>query len=261
MADFYEILEVARDAAPPEIRSAFRRLAREHHPDVSESPEADEKFAKIAEAYRVLSNPELRARYDRGAYDPRPVRTEPPQESARRKAARVRAYKVKINSVINDMLEEERREARFRSEAVMITVTLFLSTLFVAAARPSASIGPDDALTRIVLWALCLLGVWQFVRSLHLVLNHFTYRQRLLSVTDEESLPAQPFSRATAWGFLILGYAVSLTLGGFIGELVFSDPKETFTALDFIHDACVYPPIAILAVINLRRLEEYLHRI
>ncbi len=261
MADFYEILEVARDAAPPEIRSAFRRLAREHHPDVSESPEADEKFAKIAEAYRVLSNPELRARYDRGTYDPRPVRTEPPQESARRKAARVRAYKVRINSVINDMLEEERREARFRSEAVMITVTLFLSTLFVAAARPSASIGPYDALTRIVLWALCLLGLWQFVRSLHLVLNHFTYRQRLLSVTDEDALPAQPFSRATAWGFLILGYAISLTLGGFIGELVFSDPKETFTALDFIHDACVYPPIAILAVINLRRLEEYLHRI
>ena len=191
----------------------------------------------------------------------RPVRTEPPQESARRKAARVRAYKAKINSVINDMLEAERREARYRSEAVMITVTLFLSTLFVAAARPSASIGPYDVFTQVILWGLCLLGVWQFVRSLHLVLNHFTYRPRVLSVTDEDSLPAQPFSRATAWGFLILGYAVSLTLGGFIGQLVFSDPQETFTALDFVHDACVYPPIAILAVINLRRLEEFLHRI
>lgn len=260
MADFYEILGVPREASAPEIRSAFRRLAREHHPDVSQAPEAETKFAEIAEAYRVLSNAELRSDYDRGTYDSRPVRTEPPRESARRRAARVRAYKVRINSVINDMLEAERREARFRAEAVMITVTLFLSTLFVAAARPSASIAPYGVVTQIVLWGLCLLGVWQFVRSLHLVLEHFTYRPRVLSVTDE-NLPPQPFSRATAWGFLILGYAVSLAVGGVIGKIAFSDPTETFTALDFLHDACVFPPIAILAVINFRRLEEFLHRI
>lgn len=189
MADFYEILGVSREASAPEIRSAFRRLAREHHPDVSQAPETESKFAEITEAYRVLSNSELRASYDRGSYDPRPVRTEPPPESARRRAARVRAYKVKINSVINDMLEAERREARFRTEAVMITVTLFLSTLFVAAARPSASIAPYGVLTRAVLWGLCLLGVWQFVSSLHLVLGHFTYQPRVLSVT-EENLPS-----------------------------------------------------------------------
>src|SRR5215211_4272710 len=63
--DYYEILGVRRDASAADIKKAFRRLARELHPDVSEAPDAQERFREVAEAYEVLSKPETRDLYDR----------------------------------------------------------------------------------------------------------------------------------------------------------------------------------------------------
>lgn len=63
--DYYEVLGVARGASEAEIKSAFRRLARQYHPDVSKEPDAEEQFKEINEAYAVLSNDEKRAAYDR----------------------------------------------------------------------------------------------------------------------------------------------------------------------------------------------------
>ncbi len=65
--DYYEILGVSRDASPEEIKRAFRRLAKEYHPDVykGDKKEAERRFRKIAEAYEVLSDPVKRAQYDR----------------------------------------------------------------------------------------------------------------------------------------------------------------------------------------------------
>jgi len=63
--DYYEILGVGRDAPDADVKRAFRKLARELHPDVSEAPDAEEKFREAAEAYEVLSDPERRATYDR----------------------------------------------------------------------------------------------------------------------------------------------------------------------------------------------------
>ena len=60
----YEVLGVSRDATTPQIRGAFRRLAREHHPDTSMSGSA-ESLAPINEAWRVLGDPALRRAYDR----------------------------------------------------------------------------------------------------------------------------------------------------------------------------------------------------
>jgi DnaJ-class molecular chaperone len=63
--DYYEILGVQRDANKAEVKTAFRRLARELHPDVNDhDPEAEEKFKEAAEAYEVLSDPERRRAYD-----------------------------------------------------------------------------------------------------------------------------------------------------------------------------------------------------
>ncbi len=65
--DYYRILGVARDATAADIKSAFRRLARETHPDANpDNPAAAERFREAAEAYEVLSSPERRQRYDRG---------------------------------------------------------------------------------------------------------------------------------------------------------------------------------------------------
>ena len=63
--DFYELLGVPRDADDAAIKKAFRRLARELHPDVSSAPETEARFREVTEAYEVLSNSETRAVYDR----------------------------------------------------------------------------------------------------------------------------------------------------------------------------------------------------
>src|SRR5215210_9306663 len=67
--DYYEILGISRAAGDGEIKKAFRRLARELHPDVSELPDADERFREAAEAYEVLSKPETRELYDRYGHE------------------------------------------------------------------------------------------------------------------------------------------------------------------------------------------------
>ena len=68
--DYYEVLGVSRDADDATIKKAFRRLARELHPDVNTNdPEAEDKFKEAAEAYEVLSDPERRATYDRYGHE------------------------------------------------------------------------------------------------------------------------------------------------------------------------------------------------
>lgn len=67
MKDYYQALGVARNAKPEEIKNAFRRLARETHPDANpDDPSAEARFREIAEAYEVLSDPQRKARYDHG---------------------------------------------------------------------------------------------------------------------------------------------------------------------------------------------------
>jgi molecular chaperone DnaJ len=68
--DAYEVLGVGRTADESEVKKAFRKLARELHPDVnSHDPQAEEKFKEAAEAYEILSDPDKRATYDRHGHD------------------------------------------------------------------------------------------------------------------------------------------------------------------------------------------------
>jgi curved DNA-binding protein len=67
--DYYEVLGIGRDASPDEIQAAYRRLARANHPDVNSDPAAEDRFKEVNEAYHVLSDPEMRRRYDRLGMD------------------------------------------------------------------------------------------------------------------------------------------------------------------------------------------------
>src|SRR4051794_7435518 len=63
--DYYDILGVSRDASEEEIRRAYRKLARQYHPDVNKEPGAEDRFKEVSEAYEVLRDPEKREQYDR----------------------------------------------------------------------------------------------------------------------------------------------------------------------------------------------------
>lgn len=63
--DYYAALGVPRDASAEDIRRAYRKLARQYHPDVNKEPGADDRFKEVAEAYEVLRDPEKREQYDR----------------------------------------------------------------------------------------------------------------------------------------------------------------------------------------------------
>lgn len=67
--DYYQTLEVERDATPDAIKRAYRRLARKYHPDVSDAADAEARFKEVQEAHEVLNDPEKRAAYDRFGAD------------------------------------------------------------------------------------------------------------------------------------------------------------------------------------------------
>ena len=64
MADFYDLLGVSRDADADTLKQAYRRMARQYHPDINKEPGAEERFKEIGRAYEVLSDSQTRARYD-----------------------------------------------------------------------------------------------------------------------------------------------------------------------------------------------------
>lgn len=254
MTDLYRVLGVSPRATGSEIKSAYRRLARRYHPDVSASPDANERFAKISEAYRVLSDSALRARYDRGE-----------QIYARTtfyasRAAQVVAYQRKFDRVVDEMIARERQESDARSHAVFVVVTLFVSGFYVAFAKPKI-VEDLNILGRIFVVSVALYAVWYLLRNLAIVLARYTYTvpTGVISVFREEAPNDKLVSRSAGLVFIVCGYLVFLGLGIIMSRLTRLHYGPALSP-GMILSVFLYPPIAVLIIGGFRRIGGLLDR-
>ncbi|MGI9166605.1 MAG: J domain-containing protein [Pyrinomonadaceae bacterium] len=268
MIDYYKTLGIKRTASSSDIKSAYRKLARLRHPDVNGGSErAAREFALLSKAYHVLSDPQERAYYDhqiscRNSSGSSILHSANPH--ARR--ARNLAVQAKWDRVVDEVLERDRRENRERQRAVFTTVSLFFSTFIVALMRPQLWQVFDYA-GRAVVLTLFVIGVWHLGTRLREYLKHYTYTPKPIQYTimREDEKPEQPFTRFSAYTFLLVGYALSIGVGLFIGwqtQDFFNDLTILFRhRVDMAHsdillvpDLVIYPPIAVLIVDSMHAL-------
>lgn len=230
--NYYRVLGLKRTATGAEIKSAYRRLARLRHPDVNRGSEkAAREFALIARAYRTLSNPHERAYHD-AQLDRKASPSILYSNNPHAQRARNLAVQTRWDNVVNQLLDRDRRENLERQRAVFTTVSLFLSTFFVAMIKPPLWQVLSLA-GRTVLIGLFLIGLWHLAARLREYLAHYTYRPAALqaSIISGDPTPEQRFTRVSAYAFLIGGFAASLGLGLFLGwhaEDFFSDLTMLF---------------------------------
>jgi hypothetical protein len=273
--DYYKILGVKPTASQAEIKSAYRKLARQSHPDINrESERAARDFSVLSRAYHVLIDPQERAYYDEQ------LRAERSRgysildsNNPHAKRARNLAVQAKWDRVVNEVLERDRRDNLERQRAVFTTVSLFLSTFFVTLIRPQLW-QISNQLGRAIVLTLFVIGVWHLATRLREYITHYTYIPKPIqdSIIREHELPEQPFTRFSAYTFLLVGYALSVGIGLYIGwhtQDFFNDLTMLFrhrvagvqssmlaytsTTL-LVPDLVVYPPIAVLIVDTLHGL-------
>ena len=190
--------------------------------------------------------------------------------------ARNLAVQAKWDRVVDEVLEHDRRENRERQRAVFTTVSLFLSTFFVALMRPQLWQVFDYA-GRAICLTLFVIGVWHLATRLREYLQHYTYMPKPIqySIMREDEKPEQPFTRFSAYTFLLVGYAVSIGVGLFIGwqtqdffndfSLLFQHRVDVaqsnllmYSSAALVPDLVIYPPIAVLIVDSMQALAHEL---
>lgn len=273
MTDYYKVLGIKRSASKSEVKSAYRKLARLRHPDVNGGSErAAREFALLSKAYQVLMDPQERVYHDQQLS----ANSEAGYSilhSNNRHAQRARniAVQARWDRIVDEVLEHDRQEGRERQRVVFTTVSLFLSTFFVAMFRPHLWENFNNAGRAIVL-TLFVIGVWHLATRLREYFRHYTYRPKSIqdSIMQEDEKPEQPFTRFSAYTFLLVGYAVSIGVGliigwhaqGFMSGLTMLLPREVASpnvmvyssAILLIPDLVVYPPIAVLIVDSMQAI-------
>lgn len=274
MTNYYKVLGIRQSASKSEVKSAYRKLARLRHPDVNGGSEkAAREFALLSKAYRVLIDPQERAYYDEqlttGSNGGHSIlhSTNPHAQRARNFAVQAR-----WDRVVNEVLERDRQESRERQRVVFTTVSLFLSTFFVAMIKPHLW-ETFDYFGRAIVLTLFVIGVWHLATRLREYFAHYTYRPKSIqdSIMRDEEKPEQPFTRFSAYTFLLVGYALSIGVGLIIGwqsqqflgglanvfrHMEAAHPNVIFysSTMLLIPDLVVYPPIAVLIVDSMQAL-------
>src|SRR5262245_35765802 len=217
MTDYYQVLGIKPSATATEIKSAYRKLARKRHPDVNRGSEKSAReFALLSLAYHTLIDPQERAFHDQQLTKQRNGNSILASDNPH--AQRARDMQARWDRVVNQILENDRRENMLRQRAVFTTVSLFLSTFFVAMIKPPLwqSFG---IVGRALLLTAFVVGVWHLIKRLREYFQHYTYKPDAVhySITQEDESDQRPFTRFAAYAFLVGGYGISLGLGLLIG--------------------------------------------
>ncbi len=266
MIDYYRILGVKTTASQAEIKSAYRKLARKNHPDLNKASQAARDFDLVSKAYHTLIDPQERAYYDE-QLNAQKNRSYSILDSNNPHAKRARnlAVQAKWDRLVDEVLERDRQENRERQRAVFTTVSLFLSTFFLAMMRPQLWT-LFSTMGRVIVLTLFVIGVWHLANRLREYLAHYTYKPKVIQGLSDHDTPEQPFTRFSAYTFLLVGYALSLGIGLYIGwhtQDFFNDITLLFrhrvaevqssllaftSAALLIPDLIICPPIAVLIV-------------
>lgn len=245
MADLYRILGVNRAASPNEIKSAYRQLARKHHPDINPDPASARRFARLTEAYQILSDPQRRKLYDNEGITVDRGKVEQAQRQAQ--TTRRAYYQAQADQAVNEWMAKDRLEASIRGHAVFTTVTLFMTTFFVTTLKPGI-LEFDHPLWYGIIILVFAASIFHLALTLKRHFDHYTAPRRFLK---SEAISTKPFQRSVAVSFMIGGYGVSLILGLLLSGVIepfFPDMLYGKTLLDGIFSALFYPPIAVLIV-------------
>jgi len=268
--DYYKILGVKSNASYADIKSAYRKLARKSHPDLNPDSKAAREFALLSKAYHVLSNPQDRAYYDQ-TWQAQKNRSYSILDSNNPHAKRARnlAVQAKWDRLVDEVLERDRKENRERQRAVFTTVSLFLSTFFLAMIRPQLW-QIFNPFGRAIVVTLFVIGVWHLFTRLREYFAHYTYQPKVIegSIRNSET-PEQPFTRFSAYTFLLVGYALCIGIGLYIGwhtqdffnsmNMLIRTPAgaqalANSSAVLLIPDLVFYPPIAVLIIDTMQEL-------
>ena len=270
MIDYYKILGVRSNASYADIKSAYRKLARKSHPDLNPDSKAAREFALLSKAYHVLSSPQDRAYYDQ-QWQAQKNRSYSILDSNNPHAKRARnlAVQAKWDRLVDEVLERDRKENRERQRAVFTTVSLFLSTFFLAMIRPQLW-QIFNPFGRAIVLTLFVIGVWHLFTRLREYFAHYTYQPKVIegSIRNSET-PEQPFTRFSAYTFLLVGYALCIGIGLYIGwhtqdffgsmNMLIRTPAgaqalANSSAVLLIPDLVFYPPIAVLIIDTMQGL-------
>ena len=169
----------------------------------------------LSKAYHTLIDPQERAYYDE-QLKAQKNRSYSILDSNNPHAKRARnlAVQAKWDRLVDEVLERDRLENRERQRAVFTTVSLFLSTFFLAMMRPQLW-HVFSTMGRVMVLTLFVIGVWHLANRLREYMAHYTYKPKLIqgSIITQEALPEQPFTRFSAYTFLLVGYALSVGIG------------------------------------------------
>lgn len=240
-----------------EIKSAYRRLARKLHPDLNgNSEEATEKFAIIAKAYEILSDPQERAYFDRqlARSNGSIHSTDSVFHSDNSHAQKLRqmAIEHRYNQIVDEMIDEERKETLALQRVIFPTVALFVSTFAVAVLKPSFWAN-SEIIGKLILLTLFCVGILRLFKTLQTGFEKFTYTNDELhdTIFEDTQVPPKPYSRFSAISFLIIGVIISLMIGLLIGnymEMSISSIMPSLFSSSLKIEFVFYPPIVVLLV-------------